>query len=286
MRFDAATISTIHGFCQRVLTEHSFAHRRLFEQRLVDGREMVARGFRTVLGRQLGARGALREQLLAWLRQGNDLGRLEKLVAEAVRQRGVLTPRWDPAALAAAARVFLDACDDELLGRALDAAGSSTQRRGERDPRPLIATLAAANEADSLGEQLREWGRKKVTVDGKEDRLWSLLRRGLARLAQTDVAAARAVAALDTLRDGMAPPLAALVGGLRDAVAELAAGAEARHRPLRLRRHAAARARGALRPVAPTPRWWRRCAGAGKWRSSTSSRTPTRCSGTSSARCS
>jgi exodeoxyribonuclease V beta subunit len=220
VRFDAATISTIHGFCQRVLTEHSFAHRRLFEQRLVDGREMVARGFRTVIGRQLGARGALREQLLAWLRQGNDLGRLEKLVAEAVRQRGVLTPRWDPAALAAAARAFLDACDDELLGRALDAAGSSTQRRGERDPRPLIATLATANEADSLGEQLREWGRRKVTVDGKEDRLWSLLRRGLGRLARTDVAAARAGAALDTLRDGMAPPLAALVGGLREAVAE------------------------------------------------------------------
>jgi exodeoxyribonuclease V beta subunit len=220
VRFDAATISTIHGFCQRVLTEHSFAHRRLFEQRLIDGREMVARGFRTVIGRQLGARGALREQLLAWLRQGNDLGRLEKLVAEAVRQRGVLTPRWDPTALATAARAFLEACDDELLGRALDAAGSSTQRRGERDPRPLIATLATANEADSLGEQLREWGRKKVTVDGKEDRLWSLLRRGLGRLARTDVAAARAAAALDTLRDGMAPPLAALVGGLRDAVAE------------------------------------------------------------------
>jgi len=220
VRFDAATISTIHGFCQRVLTEHSFAHRRLFEQRLIDGREMVARGFRTVIAQQLGARGALREQLLAWLRQGNDLARLEKLVAEAVRQRGVLTPKWDPAALAAAACAFLDACGDELLGRALAAVGSSPQRRSERDPRPLIATLATANEADSLGEQLREWGRKKATIDGKEERLWSLLRRGLSHLARTDVAAARAVAALDTLRDGMAPPLAALVGGLRDAVAE------------------------------------------------------------------
>ncbi|HEV8238384.1 MAG TPA: UvrD-helicase domain-containing protein [Thermoanaerobaculia bacterium] len=220
VRFDAATISTIHGFCQRVLTEHSFAHRRLFEQRLVDGREMVARGFRTVIGQQLGARGALREQLLAWLRQGNDLTRLEKLVADAVRQRGVLTPRWDPAALRAAARAFLDACDDELLGRALAAAGGSTQRRGERDPRPLIATFVSADESESLGEQLREWGRKKVTVEGKDDRLWSLLRRGLGRLANSDPAAAHAVAALDTLRDGMAPPLAALVGGLRDAVAE------------------------------------------------------------------
>ena len=220
VRFDAATISTIHGFCQRVLTEHSFAHRRLFEQRLVDGREMVARGFRTVIGRQLGARGALREQLLAWLRQGNELGRLEKLVAEAVRQRGVLTPRWDPAALRAAALAFLDACDDELLGRALAAAGGSSQRRGERDPRPLIATLASADESESLGEQLREWGRKKVTVDGKEDRLWSQLRRGLGQLARSESGAGRAAAALDTLRDGMAPPLAALVGGLRDAVAE------------------------------------------------------------------
>src|SRR6185503_14722297 len=129
---------TIHGFCQRVLTEHSFAHRRLFEQRLVDGRETFARGFRVVLARELGSGGALREPLLAWLRDGGSLDRLQELVQDSLRQRGELTPRWDPAALRDAATKFAAACDDALLQRALAAADVSLAGYREHDPRTTI----------------------------------------------------------------------------------------------------------------------------------------------------
>ncbi|HEV8629653.1 MAG TPA: UvrD-helicase domain-containing protein [Thermoanaerobaculia bacterium] len=219
VRFDAATISTIHGFCQRVLTEHSFAHRRLFEQRLIDGREMFARGFRTVISRQLGAGGGWRDQLLSWLRHGNELAQLEKLVADAVRQRGELTPTWDPAALVAAARAFLEACSDPLLVRAHAAAAVPARERADHDPRPAVAAFVASGDAEALGTALREWGRKKGQRRGDERRHWTALRQGLASLAG-DAAAARALAAFDALGDLAAPPLAALVGGLRQAVGD------------------------------------------------------------------
>jgi exodeoxyribonuclease V beta subunit len=247
-RFDAATLSTIHGFCQRVLTEHSFAHQRLFEQRLVDGRETFARGFRVVLARELGGRGELREPLLAWLREGNSLDRLQELVAESLRQRGELTPRWEPEALRQAAIAFAAACDDTLLQRALHAADVPLAARREHDPRELIARFLAGGEAAAFGDALREWGggRAKGSGDkGKAERptRWEALRRGLAALAGDggvgrsastapfaagraaasvagDPQAAAALAALDALADRAAPPLAALVGGLRQAVGD------------------------------------------------------------------
>src|SRR4029078_6651634 len=120
--FDAVSISTIHGFCQRVLTEHAFAHRRLFEQRLVDGKETFSRAFRTVITRELAVRGALREALLEHLRAGSqNLDDLEDVVWEAARKRGEITPRWDPDGLLAAARTLEPASAPRRLGAALRA---------------------------------------------------------------------------------------------------------------------------------------------------------------------
>jgi exodeoxyribonuclease V beta subunit len=52
---DAATLSTIHAFCRRVLGEHAFASGRLFGETLVNGEELFDRAFgdalRTTLGR-------------------------------------------------------------------------------------------------------------------------------------------------------------------------------------------------------------------------------------------
>ncbi len=217
-RFDAATLSTIHGFCQRVLTEHSFAHRRLFEQRLVDGRETFARAFRSVLAHELGSSGALREPLLDWLRGGGTLERLQELVAESLRQRGTLTPRWQPAALREASRAFVADCDDALLARTLLAAGVAPRARDEHDPRALIATFLDAGDPVTFAAALRSWGRDKPR--GKPAH-WVALQQGLAALEATgDAAARRAREALDDLGDLAAPPLAALVGGLRAAVGE------------------------------------------------------------------
>ncbi len=241
-RFDAATLSTIHGFCQRVLTEHSFAHKRLFEQRLVDGRETFARGFRVVLAHELGSGGALREPLLAWLREGNSLDKLQELVAESLRQRGELTPRWNPEALRDAAIAFAVACGDALLSRALHAADVALSARAEHDPRPMIAAFLAGGDPVAFGDALRAWGRDKPKGRGERPTRWEALRKGLAALASGgdtkrgsagsrplvegagatlvagDPQAAAALQALDDLADRAAPPLAALVGGLREAV--------------------------------------------------------------------
>ena len=47
--FDAATITTIHAFCLRVLRENAFGSGRLFDERQVDGRVTFARAFREAL---------------------------------------------------------------------------------------------------------------------------------------------------------------------------------------------------------------------------------------------
>ena len=219
-RFDAATLSTIHGFCQRVLTEHSFAHRRLFEQRLVDGRETFARGFRAVLARELGSRGALREPLLAWLSDGGSLERLQQLVADSLRQRGELTPRWEPAVLVEAARAFIEACDDALLARALGSVGVGASGRAEHDPRPALVRFLAGQDPAAFAGALRDWGRERPKRRG-DPAHWVTLREGLAAVASRgEGEASRALAALDTLGEHAAPPLAALVGGLRSAVGD------------------------------------------------------------------
>lgn len=47
--FEAASIHTIHGYCQRVLQEHAFRSRGLFEQDLADSRSHFRRAVRAVL---------------------------------------------------------------------------------------------------------------------------------------------------------------------------------------------------------------------------------------------
>ncbi len=47
--FERAPISTIHGFCQRLLTEHAFTSGRSFEPARVDGRAAFGRALRTTL---------------------------------------------------------------------------------------------------------------------------------------------------------------------------------------------------------------------------------------------
>lgn len=79
-RFDSAPIATIHGFCQRVLVEHAFLNRQLFETRRVDRRTLFGASFRHVLRREIGVVPELRDLLLRWLEQ-STVGRLEELLA-------------------------------------------------------------------------------------------------------------------------------------------------------------------------------------------------------------
>ncbi|HEY0712097.1 MAG TPA: UvrD-helicase domain-containing protein, partial [Polyangia bacterium] len=113
--FDRAAISTIHGFCQRLLTEHAFLNGRLFREEAVAEEEAFGVAFAECLRREP-ARAAHFAQLLSlWLGSGNALAKLRKGVLQALRGLSCLYPPRpdalipsppDPAAIVTAAQTF------------------------------------------------------------------------------------------------------------------------------------------------------------------------------------
>jgi exodeoxyribonuclease V beta subunit len=129
--FDRAAISTIHGFCQRLLTEHAFLHRRLFREEAVAEDEAFATAFAEVLRREPATDTQLGELLSLWLQAGNALTKLRRAVAAAVRGVSCLFPRrpealrpdpFDPTMVVAAAQAVLAAPAGEGLKASLKAA--------------------------------------------------------------------------------------------------------------------------------------------------------------------
>jgi exodeoxyribonuclease V beta subunit len=100
LAFDQAPILTIHGFCQRVLTENAFLAGRLFEQELVDSRTAFDRGFKKALRRDLATDPLRRADLAAWLEE-HSVEKLAKLLHDVDRQRAEVRPRLDLPAIQA-----------------------------------------------------------------------------------------------------------------------------------------------------------------------------------------
>jgi exodeoxyribonuclease V beta subunit len=101
---DVAPISTIHAFCQRVLTEHAFASGRLLAQSQVESRTAFAAAFDELIRSRLDPEdGSLLE---AWLAAGNDADGLEQLLFQARRLRCEWAATYDPERVARAARAF------------------------------------------------------------------------------------------------------------------------------------------------------------------------------------
>ncbi|HXI57912.1 MAG TPA: UvrD-helicase domain-containing protein, partial [Polyangia bacterium] len=121
--FDRATIATMHGFCQRVLTENPFASLRLFSQRHVDSRQVFGQVFRDVLRRRLAVDDDLRPYLTAWMACGYTVAGLETLLYDA--RRFAATSPWaatfDPVRIASAVRDFLGVMADSAAVSALRA---------------------------------------------------------------------------------------------------------------------------------------------------------------------
>ena len=99
---DAAPISTIHAFCQRVLTEHAFASGRLLAQTAVESRTAFTAAFDEVIRGQLD--GDLHSLLMAFLTGAGDVRNLEDLLYKARSVRCDWAVTYDPERLAAAAR--------------------------------------------------------------------------------------------------------------------------------------------------------------------------------------
>jgi len=88
--FDLASITTIHAFCQRLLTEEPFLTGRLLEQSQVDGRAAFGEAFRDGLRTVLATDPTHRPYLEAHLGDNQGVDRLEELLYKASTARG----RW------------------------------------------------------------------------------------------------------------------------------------------------------------------------------------------------
>ncbi|MDP9000524.1 MAG: UvrD-helicase domain-containing protein [Myxococcota bacterium] len=104
--FDAATITTIHAFCQRVLRENAFASGRMFREQQVDGRDAFARAMRESLRRDITRDDGRARWLEAALRNGWSIDRIEQLLWDCLESRGELRPSLDLQALEHALEAF------------------------------------------------------------------------------------------------------------------------------------------------------------------------------------
>jgi exodeoxyribonuclease V beta subunit len=103
---DGAPISTIHAFCQRVLTEQAFAGGRLLIQQSVESRSAFAAAFAEVLRQKLAVDPEQAPYLDAYLARGGSVANLERLLYQAHQLRARWATSFDPARTAAAARAF------------------------------------------------------------------------------------------------------------------------------------------------------------------------------------
>jgi exodeoxyribonuclease V beta subunit len=90
-RFDRAPISTIHGFCQRVLAEHAFHSGGLFAQELVDAERLFERSLREEVRHALAEGGSLAAAVRACF-GGQNVANVEASLSSWARERGRLMP--------------------------------------------------------------------------------------------------------------------------------------------------------------------------------------------------
>jgi exodeoxyribonuclease V beta subunit len=170
-RFDGASISTIHGFCQRVLSEQAFLGGRLFEQEHADGSEMFGLAFREEARIVLAEAGPLGDALRLWIERENTLQDLGDLLYRCHREgspeRCPITPLWDPPGLQKAVQ-DLPARDD--LNAAVQQLFTDKLARGgyEKLLQRLTAALDGMQAADNLEKTISiflDWADKKCAIN-------------------------------------------------------------------------------------------------------------------------
>ncbi len=180
-RFDGAAISTIHGFCQRILSEQAFLGGRVFEQEHVDGKEIFGQAFREEVRFLMAGKCAVGKALAQWIASGESLHKLEEFLytchREGVPERCTLTPLWDPQGLIGALE------DLPLPGDLEKAAEDYYQEKGSLNgfQKHLDSLYESAEKA--LHEQdpqqqaliLIEWAKKERTVDKNKSRQFDFL---------------------------------------------------------------------------------------------------------------
>ena len=90
--FDRAAIYTIHGFCQRILVEHAFANRRLFEQEHVSRDDVIAEAFAAMLREDIRPGSEEEKWLSAYLGAGKKIEDLRDALTDFVTCTGEYRP--------------------------------------------------------------------------------------------------------------------------------------------------------------------------------------------------
>ncbi len=169
-RFDGAQISTIHGFCYRVLSEQAFLGGRLFEQEQADGKEMFGFAFREEVRRVLGEDTATGETLRRWIEQNSTTTDLEKLLyrchREGYPERCHITPLYDP-------EVFFREAESLPVLEDIKEAGQSIlaepvlQKGFGKIIESLFTTTTAfeKDNPDQAVEELLKWANKKIQIN-------------------------------------------------------------------------------------------------------------------------
>ena len=92
VEFDRASISTIHGFCQRLVQQTSFASGRLLEQSQAPDRQVFGDAFLVALRERIAVDTSSNELLSLWLDRGNSVGDLELLLFRCAQMKAEIRP--------------------------------------------------------------------------------------------------------------------------------------------------------------------------------------------------
>ncbi|HVV16051.1 MAG TPA: UvrD-helicase domain-containing protein [Polyangia bacterium] len=138
-QIDVAPISTIHAFCQRILTEQAFAGGRLLVQENVESRAAFSAAFAEVIRQELSVDPALAPYLETYLTVRRSTGMLESLLYRAHQLRVPFQPPFEPAAVDAAARALAAIEIGELLAAV---AGHHSTVKAVRDRLQTLHTAA------------------------------------------------------------------------------------------------------------------------------------------------
>ncbi|MBT8494395.1 MAG: UvrD-helicase domain-containing protein, partial [Deltaproteobacteria bacterium] len=103
MGFDRVSISTIHGFCHRLVGEQAFAGGKQLRQQQIADITAFESAFRAEIRERFASDSELEPYLRAWLESGKSTTELGKLLYGCVRERAEIEPRLDERALVAAA---------------------------------------------------------------------------------------------------------------------------------------------------------------------------------------
>jgi exodeoxyribonuclease V beta subunit len=135
-QIDTAPISTIHAFCQRVLTEQAFTGGRMLVQEQVESRAAFSQAFAEAVRQELAVDAHLAPYLEAYLALRPSTEKLERLLYVAHQLRVPFRPLFDERTIAATARAVAALDLGELLA-AVQARSSSTVTAVRNRLKPL-----------------------------------------------------------------------------------------------------------------------------------------------------